>query len=213
MFDDVEKRFEEILKAGLESQMRKEAKQEGMKNWKDAKIFPVVALVEEVQENPAVIGAILIGIPYEEGDCSMIMTAAPDDQLPTKLLEWCVEQNQKEGNYFENDYIELLFAYRRAVIAMDVELQYAQKHGWNKLMSEVLNGNRSTNRGKVVMGGADMVYNNIEGLEFIADLLDKLRGLTPMEQFAATFDVTDHIVMTDPTTDGGFDEDFKEGWI
>ncbi len=143
----------------------------------------------------------------------MIMTAAPDDQFPEKLLEWCHEQNAKEGNYFEDDYIELLFAYRRAVIAMDVELQYAQKHGWDKLMSEVLHGNRSTNRGKVVMGGADMVYNNIEGLEFISDLLDKLRGMTPIEQFAATFDVTEHITLTDPTQDGGFDDDFKEGWI
>ena len=215
MYDgDVEKQFEDILKQGLESQMRQEAKEEGIRNWKDAKIFPVVALVPHIYEHTCVIGAILVGIPEEDGDCSMILTTAPDEQLPETLLEWVQSKNQDEGNYYEDNYVELLFNYRRAIVALELDTQYAHKHGWNKLMEEVLAGNRSTNRNKIVMGGAEMVYNNLEGLEFIADLINKLNGLSPMEQWDASFiDLSDHIKYEDPTIDGGFEDDFKDGWV
>lgn len=206
--EDVEQEFTELLNEGLEEVMRAEAKDELIRNWKTAKIFPVIGMVKEVYDKPVVIGAFLVGIPKDDEHTSMIMSAVADEILPDEITTWTKNAIQMENGYYENT-AECLLGLRRAVIALNKDIQYARENGWEQLIDEIMSGNRSTNHPRLMMGGAEMVYEKVEGLDFLANLIDKI---TEIEGWRASFNISPTLEIKESPEEGGFNETFQEDW-
>jgi|TARA_Y100000034_G_C6781593_1_gene349413 hypothetical protein len=131
-----------------------------LRNWRTAKIYPVVGYHEKFQEMPALIGVAVVGTPRK--DKAVYLFGIEDEDLPDKLIEW-IDTVMEVGDGLDC-ICEIMLAYHRAIIPINGEslLDY-----WT-IFDEVVKGERSTNYLKLnagkeakVSAGNLLTYNTI----------------------------------------------------
>lgn len=201
--------FNEMLEMGLEDLIRDEAKGARIKNWKTARIFPIVGMIKEVKNKPVVLGGFLVGIPEHEGEPSMVMMeAAGENIIPDKIARWAKKAMDTESGC--HDCItDCLLSFRRAMVVLDKDLKDIKKYGWEIILDEVLHGTRSTNYRRLISQGPESIYQDIE-IDFLSDFINKVMNFEDLEK---TFGIkSKKPQIKDPTEDGGFVDSFKDEW-
>tara|TARA_R110000803_G_scaffold1049_6_gene3566 strand:- start:4979 stop:5608 length:630 start_codon:yes stop_codon:yes gene_type:complete len=143
--EDVRKQFKEMLKDGLEDQIRETAKSGYISNWKDATIIPVIGFIPSVTSEAFIAGAFLLG-QDEDGEAELLCTEPSDEQYPAGVIEWKTKMMQMEGIRDGESICELLLDFQMAVVANDFDFNDAKLNGWESIFEQIRNHERSTNR-------------------------------------------------------------------
>jgi len=208
--EDVKEQFKQMLKDGLEDQIRETAKGGDISNWKDATIIPVIGFIPSVTSEAFIAGAYLLG-QDEDGDAELLCTEPSDEHYPEGVIEWKTNIMRMEGIMEQESVCELLLDFQMAVVANDFDFQEAKIKGWEPIFEQIRNHERSTNRRSLsTIAEMGQIRDALKELlsNFLGDLAEGLDNW----QEKVNPENTINIGSKDFNEDGTFSTDFTGEW-
>ena len=167
----VERDFAVFIESlGGEDLLRWLMKDDGIKNWSEITLYPIISYHPHLLKKPIVVG---VGTLASDGQCSQILADEWDFEHLPEFQEY-VNYLMEMGDY--TSPLQALSDHNRAMILNEIDMIDSNERGLTAIMMEVIEGKRAngiTDSISFIKDGFEFEHRGIDTFfTFLAEILD-----------------------------------------